>query len=178
MSGSLAAAKKRRAGITPSAPEINTVKTQQPTNSPNGLTLQQVIAVIDKRLISLETHMNESKNTSQSREIVQYNVNGPQTDASSTEVAASINEIIEEFQNRFIILADELSSLKDIVLKLQSYTMEVNKTLMEERVHIFSDLGEDNKSVFVLQEDSEPVEETISEKIDESVEDDFVEQNE
>jgi hypothetical protein len=31
--------------------------------------------------------------------------------------------------------------MKDIVLKLQSYTMEVNKTLMEERINVFSDLG-------------------------------------
>ena len=39
------------------------------------------------------------------------------------------------------LLADEINNMKDIVLKLQSYTMEVNKTLMEERINVFSDLG-------------------------------------
>jgi hypothetical protein len=37
------------------------------------------------------------------------------------------------------------NSLKDIVMKLQSYTMEVNKMLVDERIHILSDLG--NNSV-------------------------------
>ena len=31
--------------------------------------------------------------------------------------------------------------MKDIVLKLQSYTMDVNKTLLQERINVFSDLG-------------------------------------
>jgi hypothetical protein len=31
--------------------------------------------------------------------------------------------------------------MKDIVLKLQSYTMDVNKTLLEERIQVFSDLN-------------------------------------
>lgn len=43
------------------------------------------------------------------------------------------NTIITEFNNRFELFAHEISDLKDIVLKLQSYTMEVNKTLLEEK---------------------------------------------
>jgi hypothetical protein len=41
---------------------------------------------------------------------------------------------------RFDILAREIADLKDVVLKLQAYTMDVNKTLLEERIHILSDL--------------------------------------
>jgi hypothetical protein len=35
----------------------------------------------------------------------------------------------------------EIRGEKDIVLKLQSYTMDVNKTLLQERINVFSDLG-------------------------------------
>ena len=47
---------------------------------------------------------------------------------------------MEEMDTRFDILAREIADLKDIVLKLQAYTMDVNKTLLEERIHILSDL--------------------------------------
>ena len=53
------------------------------------------------------------------------------------------------FDRRFELLAEEINNLKDLLLKLQSYTMDVNKTLMEERVNVFSDLGDqitDNSS--------------------------------
>ena len=57
----------------------------------------------------------------------------------------SVHDVLDEFNNRFEILAQEIDSLKDIVLKLQSYTMDVNKMLIDERVHVFSELG--NNSV-------------------------------
>jgi len=39
------------------------------------------------------------------------------------------------------MIADEIASIKDVILKLQSFTMEVNKSLYDERIHILSDLG-------------------------------------
>lgn len=69
-----------------------------------GLTLPQVIALVDKRLIHLETNMVEKNNIPN-----------------------------EEFENRFEILAEEISNIKEIVLKLQSYTMSVNKMLLDEK---------------------------------------------
>jgi enamine deaminase RidA (YjgF/YER057c/UK114 family) len=53
-----------------------------------------------------------------------------------------LNNIIQEYNSRFELLAEEIGNLKDIVLKLQSYTLEVNKTLMEERINVFSDMGD------------------------------------
>ena len=50
-------------------------------------------------------------------------------------------DILNEINSRFELLAEEISNIKDIVLKLQSYTMDVNKTLLEERINVFSDLG-------------------------------------
>jgi hypothetical protein len=41
--------------------------------------------------------------------------------------------------------------MKDTIMKLQTYTMDVNKMLLEERVNVLSDLGE-NKSMFVMED--------------------------
>jgi len=95
-----------------------------------GLTLPQVISVIDNRLIHLENFVKENKSV----------------DNASLPPAEISPEFIEEVQTRFDILAREISDLKDVVLKLQSFTMDVNKSLLEERIHILSDLGE-NKNV-------------------------------
>jgi exoribonuclease-2 len=56
--------------------------------------------------------------------------------------------LIDEYNHRFEVLADEIANMKDIVLKLQTYTMEVNKTLMDERIHVFSDLGNNQQNDF------------------------------
>ena len=60
----------------------------------------------------------------------------------------------EEFNNRYELLASEIQNIKDVVLKLQSYTMEVNKTLMEERVRILSDI-ENHTNITIGEEDLE-----------------------
>ena len=51
----------------------------------------------------------------------------------------NFQEIIEDYGSRFDIIADELASLKETIIKLQTYTMEVNKTLLEDRIQILSD---------------------------------------
>ena len=99
---------------------------EQPSNSlPNpqqnaatGLTLQQVISIIDTRLTKLE----QAK---------------PAVDVSYVQDIS----IVEEFNSRFEILAEEITNLKNVVLSLQAYTMEINKTLVDERVRVFSDLS-------------------------------------
>jgi hypothetical protein len=54
------------------------------------------------------------------------------------------------------MLAGEVEALKDIVLKLQSYTMEVNKTLYEERIQMLSsDVSDAKEIVFDLSEGDE-----------------------
>ena len=69
------------------------------------MTLPQVIALVDSRLISLE---NKPTNTD--------------------------DAYFEEFETRFEIMAQEISEMKQIVLSLQSYTMDVNRILMEEKL--------------------------------------------
>ena len=119
---SVLARKKRMGDTTPAVP----TQTQVPPK-PSGLTLPQVINVIDNRLITLETFMKESKQPASS---------------VSFEDSGLTNDFMNEMQSRYEILAQEIGELKDIVLKLQTYTMDVNKALLEERIHILSDLGE------------------------------------
>lgn len=133
-------ARKRRS-------EVQTQPQQQaPTYNPNvlpqqqqqqqkpmgtGLTLPQVISVIDNRLIHLENFMKETNSAEK-------------MDYASLPPAEISPEFVEEVQTRFDILAREISDLKDVILKLQSFTMDVNKSLLEERINILSDLGEKN----------------------------------
>jgi hypothetical protein len=140
MSSSNAAAIRRRVGAqgvpapAPTPGQTTSNMPRPPSGSatpttPSQMTLQQVISTVDKRLSQLET-------------IVQSNNNNTNTNNNeSTELPL----IVDEFNNRFELIVTEINSLKDIVMKLQSYTMEVNKMLVDERIHILSDLG--NNSV-------------------------------
>jgi translation elongation factor EF-G len=102
---------------------------QQSKQIGTGLTLPQVISVIDNRLINLENFVKDSRNEQEQE----------QTNAMTAEIPS---EFIEEVQTRFEMLAREISDLKDVILKLQTFTMDVNKALYEERINILSDLGE------------------------------------
>jgi len=137
MSSSNAAAIRRRVGAqgvpaptpgqsTPNMPTSSS--TSAPSSAPAQMTLQQVISTVDKRLSQLET-------------IVQSNNNNNNNNNESSDLPL----VVDEFNNRFELIVTEINSLKDIVMKLQSYTMEVNKMLVDERIHILSDLG--NNSV-------------------------------
>ena len=118
MSAANSSAKKRRA--PPSTEPIKANPSPNtPMNSPanTGLTLPQVISLIDKRLINLE--------------IVTKNITTAQTGDSDNNETVLPEMFMEELQSRFDIMADEIANLKNIVLKLQTYTMDVNKILLE-----------------------------------------------
>jgi hypothetical protein len=127
MSRAIASARQRRAGIQepPPPPQVQQQQQQQ-----QGLTLPQVISVVDARLIKLEKFMNETQ-----QQLPLQQQSDQQSDFIQTSNTIS-QPLIEEFQNRFDLLAQEIMNLKDIVLKLQSYTMDVNKILLEERTTV------------------------------------------
>jgi len=113
---------------------------QQPQQSQSrpmgsGLTLPQVISVIDNRLITLESFVKEQQNNPKVQQM--------QSEQLEQNLPA---DFVDEVQARFDILAREISDLKDVVLKLQSFTMDVNKSLLEERINILSDLGNNKES--------------------------------
>lgn len=153
MNNSNAAAKRRRAGIQPTTPPMPsqnqtpntgvTTNTQQPQN---GYTLPQVIAIIDTRLITLEKFMNETKESAD-LSIPNYNSSRLQTsstgvnettanskdegDSSSVFIdSTEFTDFVDDINQRFQLFADEINGLKEIVLKLQGFTMDVNNMLL------------------------------------------------
>jgi hypothetical protein len=125
MSKANSSARQRRAGgaVLPGQ-DTKPISNATPQS---GLSLQQVIALIDKRLVNLEIFAKDAKIEPASKETV-FNAVKPE----------EINGLADEFNGKFEMLATEVAEIKDIVLKLQSYTMDVNKMLMEERVRILS----------------------------------------
>uniref|UniRef100_A0A6C0J753 Uncharacterized protein n=1 Tax=viral metagenome TaxID=1070528 RepID=A0A6C0J753_9ZZZZ len=123
MSSSNAAAIRRRAGTQQT--DTPAKNTQQPSSQ---MTLQQVISTVDKRLNQLEklAGNNESANNDNN----------------------DISDIVTEFNSRFELIVTEINSLKDIVLKLQTFTMDVNKRLLDERIEILSEV-EPNSSLHI-----------------------------
>lgn len=156
MSQANAAARKRRAGGA--TLQDNVAPTQTNNNLPQapkgGLTLPQVISLVDKRLVTLETFMKESQSNGNQSNGTKSSVSA-ETFATASVSEAAVNELADEFDAKFLLLAQELAELKDMVIKLQSYTMEVNKTLYEERINVLSDMGQlkDDKIDFYISEE-------------------------
>jgi len=144
MSRSNAAAIRRRVTSvlnnpsTPApTPTSSTTPIQPPTpivqERPTGLTLQQFISNLDKRVVSLEESLRTTSTTT-----------------SSNNTDSDISTLIDEFNSRFEMFATEIADMKDVILKLQSYTMDVNKMLLEERIDILSEVNPNNKSNTVV----------------------------
>ena len=176
MSAANNSAKKRRAsnfenpvrsGGIPSATSVNynsNNSVQKPTNNlpQNGnittaLTLPQVISVIDKRLLNLEKIVIELNNKPSENEVNnKHSVNNVQNDIQNEYLDEFNNrfeilaEEITEFNNRFEILTEEISELKNTIIKLQSYTMDVNKMLLSEREQYYSTIIQTPSDEFTL----------------------------
>ena len=131
MSSSNAAAIRRRVNNPPKevSNEIAQNSQQQSTNNSNTNnnrkpTFQQYVMEIDQRVKKLEENI-------------------PNQNTVFTPA------ILDEFNSRFEILAHELHDMKDTIMKLQTFTMEVNKSMHDERIHILSDIGNTNSNSLV-----------------------------
>lgn len=152
MSAANSAAKKRRAppSIEPPRPPMNQPSNTQSMNPNMGLTLPQVIALIDKRLIHLETITKDKM------------IDAEEAEATAPVTESISPEILDEFNARFEIMAEEIANLKGIVLNLQSYTMNVNKMLLEDRsdnMRLTNDKSENIMVLFNKDINTDPVEE-------------------
>jgi hypothetical protein len=65
------------------------------------------------------------------------------------------DEFVEDINSKFEMLANEIADLKDMLLKLQTFTMEVNKRLVDERIQLLSDVKVGDNVVFDLSDDNE-----------------------
>ena len=122
-SNALSSAKKRRAANNSNNDIINNTMNNNnnnnmntPTSSKpsNALSLQNVITTLNTRLTKLENSTN-------------------------VETVDKTDLDISEINTRFDILVNEINEIKDMLLKLQTFTMEVNKSLFDERINILSD---------------------------------------
>lgn len=130
-----AAIRRRVTSVLNNPPTPTSAPVPPPTPAvqerPTGLTLQQFISNLDKRVVTLE----ESLKT---------------TSTIDNRTDSDISELIDEFNSRFEMFATEIADMKDVILKLQSYTMDVNKMLLEERIDILSELNPNNKTNTVV----------------------------
>jgi len=144
MSSAVAAARKRRAGPMPPDPS-KSIPSQgpspSPSPSPSGLTLPQVIALVDKRLVILEKFMNDSSRSSKDLSLPlppSAALYSPSTvepgSQSQINMIQDIHDVLDDYNSRFILLTEEIANLKDVIIKLQSFTMDVNQKLVEERL--------------------------------------------
>lgn len=145
MSASNAAAVRRRVGnqnnppapggasVASSAPNPNNSST---TTKQTGMTLQEVISHFNKKIQSLEENVSK---------ISPSMANGSSSTSGVTPNSEELNVIFSEFNDRFELFAQEIALMKDQLLKLQTYTMDVNKVLYEERVRVLSNNENDNK---------------------------------
>jgi hypothetical protein len=144
MSRAMANARQRRAGLSAPEPAVATKPVGSNTGSAGGgLTLQQVVALIDTRLTRLEKFQKDAQGPSGVEKSVQF--------VNSEETPSNLSQVLDDFNARFMMLAEEIAQIKDVVMRLQSYTMDVNKMLLEERVNVLSDLG-DEKTMFVMED--------------------------
>ena len=173
MSASNAAAVRRRVGNQNNPPIPGGASTTTSTSTQNnasvptkqtGMTLQEVISHFNKKIQSLEETVSKiSPTTSDSS-----------TSGTSTPDSGELNVIFREFNDRFELFAQEIALMKEQLLKLQTYTMDVNKVLYEERVRVLSNnQGENTLSSNELETIAEDVDaQTINSTtpIDESLE--------
>jgi hypothetical protein len=158
---SIAAAKKRRAGIQSNVPSEPIQKTPQPPAQP--LSMVQVINSIDKRLINLETFVNIYNSTKPNLELLPNSTSDNKLTSADTNV---FSEYVDDMNLKFSLLAEEITNLKDTVLKLQTYTMDVNKTLLEERINILSDYSDVKSSIFKTEISNETIDYGVNKELE------------
>ncbi len=148
MSAANAAAIRRRANIQSTPPPVPMPNPQTINNAsqqnPQKLTLTQYITTLDQRIKNIEENVGKNESTTFD------------------------SKLIEEYNSRFDILANEIGELKDVILKLQSFTMEVNKSLYDDRIQIMTDIpamsNDTNQSNLInqLSNESENLEHKIT----------------
>ena len=162
MSRAIASARQRRAGVTQPEPQTLPPRTPDAGSPAGGLTLPQVIALVDTRLIRLEKFMKDYESGATEKQV--KFVQEP-SESSVDDSGIELSAILDDFNSRFMMLAEEIASLKDTLMKLQTYTMDVNKMLLDERVTVLSDLGATSQSMFVMEDTVVPETEKIGEQL-------------
>lgn len=126
MSNSIAAAKKRRAGIQTSQPVGSSANSGTCSiNGPRTQTQQQPKMTIPMYLGQLETRMKELEENVKNKDLnIQL-----QVESSEGTKQMNLTEYMVEMDNKFNMVVNELSELKNVLFDLQRFTMNVNEKL-------------------------------------------------
>lgn len=138
MSSALARARNRRGGTQ------ETVQTNQkpptpppsPSNNQRPNTINDIFNTIKIRLDGLEENQKDMVGNSSFSE-----------------------ELITEYEARFETILNEITQMKDVIMKLQTFTMEVNKSLYDDRINILSN-DADIQEIEHISEENESSDET------------------
>tara|TARA_Y100000389_G_C17441152_1_gene508637 strand:- start:715 stop:1527 length:813 start_codon:yes stop_codon:yes gene_type:complete len=117
--------------MTPESSSVSEAQNNRP------ISLQQALQLLNSRLVKLERLNLATKEDNAS-----IATNSATHELSMEMIIETVakSSIMEEFNHRYEVLASEILNLKHIVMKLQSYTLDINKTLVEERIQILSDV--------------------------------------
>lgn len=145
----LSSAKRRRANQanimnSPLLQPQNSGETMTPESSSSSeaqnnrpISLQQALQLLNSRIVKLERLNLAAKEETAS---IATSSATPELSMEMIIETVAKSSIVEEFNHRYEVLASEILNLKHIVMKLQSYTLDINKTLVEERIQILSDV--------------------------------------
>jgi hypothetical protein len=132
MSSSNAAAIRRRVGnqnnlpASKSSSNLGSIPETSSTDKKENvktLTMTEMVTLLNSRVVALERGTNQTV-----------------TSNNDNTTLEELKSLSEEINIRFELFANEIANLKDIVMKLQTYTMDVNKMLMNERIQILSNV--------------------------------------
>jgi len=118
----------------PSVSTSETPSTTNTTSTSSVIPVADAFKMMNSKLFSLEKKM--------------------ETSLSGTNTDSSIMDVLEEYNARFDLIAAELGELKETILKLQTFTMDVNKTLFDERLQVLGEVNKDvvNDTMFSIEE--------------------------
>jgi uncharacterized tellurite resistance protein B-like protein len=117
-----------------------------PPKIPPGtpLTIPQAVQLMELRMTSLENVVKDSLANAGTRTVAAASAADSTVYASMEE----LDQVVAEYDERFQIMAKEVAQVTtemakftEMFLQLQSYTMNVNKMLYEERVQLLSELA-------------------------------------
>lgn len=133
--GNAAAVRRRVKNIDPPRPastnDLNATSTQSPSSNPANLSINDAFKLVNERLVNLEKGVGAQIE--------------PQYSSNLSE------EIVSEYEERFKVIAQEIGELKDVVYKLQTFTMDVNKALYDERVKILGDIDKNKDEIINIE---------------------------
>ena len=141
----------------------------QPMDSKKPMSLQQVISVFDKRILYLESRVQDhSPDNSYEKPVSIANTKVDAQEMQTTMqdmmngmMQEAMSDFMSEYDHRYDLLAHEISQLKDVVLKLQTYTMDVNKMLIDERSAVETEQAAENAMQYMLENTNLDVENSM-----------------